>query len=225
MSAAVLLLLLGMSCMFLAVAFIVFLNLNKQGTTPGTGPGTGPGTTPGTGTGGGGDGAHIKNGTQLFAQIEANAKQLQAHLRKKHANHPNTKSLERNFRSLAPMPQTADRGRFWGLTIGTRVEIRVHDRWHDLKGTNNTLLHELGHTLSLDETADHGPKFREKYMWLADIASRELGWRVEPGCGICRQYKICDQTACPRCLWCSARVSQDAWLSDLPAQASSLMAQ
>lgn len=226
MSTAVLLLLLcGSACVAVAVAVLVVLN--KPPKTPGTPPKpppkppktppktppkpppkTPPKTPPkapggvvAPGTGGGGNGSHLNNMDDLWKQVVANVNELMLHLKKKYPTHPNTVRLFRNFKYLGK--DTTGRVDWAGVTMGSRIEINISGNYYKrLSDINNTITHEMGHTIGRD---GHGSAWRAAFLWLANIAAKELGWQILMAGLECGTYNICNKTQCPSCLWAGGR--------------------
>jgi hypothetical protein len=231
-TALLLLLLLMMSCALGGAVLLLVLNAQtppktppKTPPTPPTPPKTPPKTPPtppktpptAPGTGGGGAGTNLQNEDQLFAQIKANFEQLKAHLQKNYGSHPKTKWLLQNFGTLKKMPSVGIRKQWWGVTTGGTVEVKVDEgQWKRLPEVNNVLVHELGHVIthSQREPQVHGPNFAANYMWLANIASRDLGWQIAPPCSVCQEYRICDRSVCPKCRWCGGQRQRRARYAD-----------
>lgn len=235
MSTAVLLLVLGMMCMFCAVAFIVVLNIirrekNSGGGNPppvppppgGGDPPTGGGDPP---TGGGGDGSQFRNEEDLWRQVQANVEQLRKHVMSKYGSSENARALGK-----ARLQVVKHRGQYSGLAYPDgRIEIKVNDgRYRIFGDVNNTIAHEIGHVIAMNrgDNSDHGPRWREIFLWLTNIAVNDLKWYITMGSLDCDSYKICsnNKSLCRNCVWTRFQQPPGAWQQDAPRMPSSLLA-
>lgn len=198
------LLVLGAVCVAGALVLLYVFTTFKPVGSGGGGGGNGSG-----GNGIGGGGGNGSGGAQapdpateegLFRATQQNSERLMAHLKAKHGADARTRRLVSRFRSLRMLPKSAVDlyGRFGGSTIEvsmweTRSTLRT------MASINNTLVHEMGHAIEADEAAGHGPRWRAAYMWVADIASRELGWPIRISCSDCARYDTCSPSLCPQC--------------------------
>lgn len=63
--------------------------------------------------------------------------------------------------------------------------------------------HEVGHALhSFARTNNiHGADWLALHVWLANLVTKELGWRIEVPCSDCDFYLLCQKSQCPLCTW------------------------
>lgn len=183
----------------LAIVFMIYKGQNKTG---GSGSGTvsPPATTPVSSKAPEPD---PKTEDAMFKKTQANCNQLIAHLKTdKYKNDARAKKLVTSFKKLQKMSKSVKDlyGESWGETISINM-------WEGPSGlrtmasVNSTLVHELAHTLTFDEPASHGPRWKVAYTWLATVASAELGWPIAMTCRICEQYQVCSKSQCPACKW------------------------
>lgn len=68
-----------------------------------------------------------------------------------------------------------------------------------------TVAHELAHAATV---GNHLDEWRNAYLAMLELATRDLGWKVLLECSSCGMYKVCAPEQCPRCDWkvCAAKV-------------------
>ncbi len=166
---------------------------------------------------------------QQAALVQTRYQQLVNHLRANHANERRVQAMFVAVSDVRLMPEYVNNsggsGYLYGLTNTQSglIELAAREKDGTLRtesGILNTLVHELAHaTLIFDELFnDHGPRWKEAYLWLANVATKELGWQLEVQCRYCKQYSICYQAACPQCSWLCPSPAPDTVVTPLPAR-------
>jgi len=66
-----------------------------------------------------------------------------------------------------------------------------------------TVVHELAHATRYKEPGEqsHSQQWKQTWLWFLEIATSELGWRVDIKCAECTYYGLCDRSSCPKCNW------------------------
>lgn len=113
------------------------------------------------------------------------------------------------------------RGVLFGQAVSWNDGVVTLATWNAAQKRNYTepevlgaLLHGLAHAATFDSvTGVHGETWRHTYFKFLNIASSEMRWKVQLGCGECKAYGVCDPKACQACLWpkpgCNAAGSTD----------------
>lgn len=138
----------------------------------------------------------------LFQQTQATAERIKAHMKAKYGNDPRTKRLLATFKKMTKMSKSQQEN--YGEQFANTITISMWETATKLRTTahlNNTLVHEMGHAIEADESAEHGPKWKAAYLWLANIAANEMGLPVRVLCWDCNDFKVCSRSQCPKCLW------------------------
>lgn len=133
---------------------------------------------------------------------------LMAHLKAKYPDSIYTQKLVVNLEDIRLMPEFARKSAL-GLSSSRTgiIELNVQNQNSTLRPRDamlDTLLHEMGHiatSFGSDPGGPHGPNFTKGYMWLANVATKDLKWKVTTRCSVCDMYNICDKGVCPACQW------------------------
>lgn len=141
-------------------------------------------------------------------------KQLMAHLLEKYPNSRRTQMLQVALTSIRQLPEYASRSGGGGgssfvsgsfMPTTGAMELAPRDpsgRLRPMSDLVQTYLHEAGHAIDsfLPLSDDHGPSWRKHTLWLSDIATRELNWRVVIDCWDCDNYVLCQKELCSKCV-------------------------
>lgn len=75
----------------------------------------------------------------------------------------------------------------------TRTESSLH----------KTIVHELAHATRFKYPGEtsHSQQWKQTWLWFLQIATQELGWKVDIKCAECTFYGLCDRSVCPKCNW------------------------
>lgn len=155
----------------------------------------------------------------LIQAVVDRHKQLMAHLLAKYPNSRRTQMLQVALTTIRQLPEYVSRsgGRGGGSFIsGTFMpptgvlELAPRDpsgRLRPLQDLIQSYLHEAGHAIDsfVRLNDDHGPSWRKHTLWLSDIATRELNWKVVIDCWDCDNYVLCQKELCPRCVQACSR--------------------
>ena len=153
---------------------------------------------------------------EVLDWMRTQVEQVMTHLQTRYPNDERTKALVANVLAvhLTPYGETVPNAK--GISLNGKFryasgELYVSSR--DSKGKlrtkpamNQTILHELAHAtrksafLGKNENS-HSPMWKQAWLWLLEVATKELGWQVEITCNQCTSYGLCSQTECPKCIW------------------------
>ena len=151
---------------------------------------------------------------EVLDWMRTQVEQVITHLQTRHPNDARTKALVANVKAvhLLPLGETVPNANGVSLNGKYRYssgELYVASR--DSKGKlrtkssmNQTILHELGHATKnklLPNEDHHSPSWKQAWLWLLEVATKELGWQVDVVCAQCTNYGMCSQTQCPKCIW------------------------
>lgn len=145
--------------------------------------------------------------------LQTKTTELVEHLECKYPGDRRTQVLKVNLTEIKPLPEYASRtvtggnfrvGTFYSYT-GV-IEISLRDKKGKAWPREVLLiffLHEVGHALDsfVKLSDDHGESWRSHTLWLLNIATRELGWKVRMPCSYCTNYLMCNKELCPKCTW------------------------
>lgn len=134
---------------------------------------------------------------ELAAVLESRALQLVQHLKARYTTHPITRDLIARWngrilpsREFANPNVKASFNKSTGCLYMRLDETRTTEQWLGI------LLHELAHASG----NSHDEAFRKAWMFLLNVATRDLGWGVALHCqNACSSYLLCAPQDCELC--------------------------
>lgn len=149
---------------------------------------------------------------RVLAWTRAKVGQLVAHAREHHADNARTVALLQKLKDVRLMsrqeagavPGSWRSGKFkhsTGVLYVTPVEQDGSARTE--QSLLKTIIHELAHATRFKTAGEdsHSQEWKQTWLWLLQLATQDLGWRVEVKCAQCTYYGLCDEAQCPKCVW------------------------
>lgn len=147
---------------------------------------------------------------RILTRLRATVDAIKAHLRARHGDDPRAANITAKLRDvqlLPPRPGSTPRSYVSGLFVHTTGVLMVAPR--DGAGRvrtpaslNKTIVHELAHATRFKHFGEssHSKEWKAAFVWLLDVATRELGMDVEVGCSVVKYYGL-TREMCPWCIW------------------------
>lgn len=144
--------------------------------------------------------------------IRSRVGEFVGHMRDRHDGDARVEPLLGRLRAVALLPADEAaprasgnrRGGKFNYSSGTLfVTARTPDgKPRSRASLSKTVLHELAHSSRVKGPGEdgHGPAWRENYLFFLEVATKELGWRVDMVCSDCSFYNVC-KPDCPKCTW------------------------
>lgn len=140
------------------------------------------------------------------------AGELMSHLVAAHPQDRRTQDLRSKLRAVVLLPAeesvpvngTWKNGKFKHSTGQLFVAPRdTNGAIRSESSLTKTLVHELAHATRTKEPGEaaHSQQWKANWLWLLEVATKELGWTADIKCAECTFYGLCEQSQCPKCNW------------------------
>lgn len=144
--------------------------------------------------------------------VRERVNEFAVHLHERHPDDRRAQALLEKLRDvqLLEADEAAPRGGSWRngkfkhstgvLSVAPRDprgEMRTHS------SLMKTIVHELAHATRTKEPGEdaHSQQWKQTWLWFLQVATQELGWKVDIKCAECTFYGLCDKQHCPKCNW------------------------
>ncbi len=149
----------------------------------------------------------------ILALVRDRVTEFVEHLRRAHADDPRAQALFEKLESVRLLDSEEYRpkgggswrnGKFKHSTGTLFVAPRdPAGRPRTESSLMKTVVHELAHATRHKEPGEegHSPQWKQTWLWFLELATGDLGWKVDTKCAECTYYGLCDRSQCPKCTW------------------------
>lgn len=154
----------------------------------------------------------LNDDAKVLAWVRSRVQQLVSHVRDHHGADARTSALVRKLKDVRLMSRAEAgavsgawrSGKFThstGVLYVTPVEQDGSPRTE--QSLLKTIIHELAHATRFKTSGEdsHSQEWKQTWLWLLQVATQDLGWRVEVKCAQCTYYGLCHEEQCPKCVW------------------------